>query len=415
MKKLTSIILCILLVFSLFSCSGDKPQNENAPPKPPAFSVLHKGMKLQKRAEKGQSASFTQQEFENFIGEKPEYIVLSELPDAESGSLLFNGCAVIKGQTLPANQLEYLKFVPKGDIESVSFVFGCKSESYSEDSFTCEIIYKEGVNSPPVASDCEMKTVSGIMCQGFLNINEPNGDDYTINIITYPEGFVSVSADGKVLYTPKEDFSGEDRLVYSVSDKYGETSASAIMTINVAKNEKGLVFQDMMENPEHFYAYSMCQDDTMVYRIENGKYYFDPDSPVSKVEFLVMLMNSCGLDKDIVAVADSVISDDVGLSSGLKGYISAAAESGLILLENGSFNPKEQITFSDAAYMVATALELPYRTSADGNNINASVSAVCNADIFQKDWEISSGITKAQAAKILYKIQSYMSENNMER
>ncbi len=415
MKKLTSMLVCIALVFSLGGCSKEKNNEESMPEKPPAFTVLNKKTKLEKHSKKGESASFSEADFQELIGEKPEYITLKELPDAKSGSLIFNGNAVIKGQNLPANQLEYLKFIPNGDISSASFVFSCKSQSYSAEEFTCNITFADDVNSPPVASNCEMKAVSGITCGGQLDINEPNGDAFTINVITYPtDGYVNVYPDGRVVYTPEEGFFGNDRLVYSVEDCFGNVSQTATLDINVMKNQKGLVFEDMKEDLNHFYAYSMCEDETMVYRCENGKFYFDPDTPVSKVEFLVMMMCASNLDEGIVAVADSVITDDSGLSSGLKGYISAAAEMDILLLENGKFAPQSDITFADGAYMIAAALNLPFRTSSDGENVDASASAVCNAGIFDKEWKSDEVITKADAAKILYRIGEYMQANNMQ-
>ncbi len=415
MKKLTSILVCIALMFSLGACSkGNNTDEESMPEKPPAFSVLHKQTKLKKHSQKGESVSFSESDFKNLIGEDIEYITVTALPDSESGSLMFNGCAVIKGQNLPSSQLEYLKFVPKASIETANFVFSCKSKSYSGEELTCEITFTDEVNSPPVAANSKLNAVSGIMCEGYLDITEPNSDEFTINVITYPtDGSVIIQSDGRVIYTPNNSFSGNDRLVYSVSDCFGNTSENATLDINVLKNESGLVFEDMKEDLNHFYAYSMCENDTMVYRQENGKYYFDPDAPVSKVDFLVMLMCTAKLDGDIVAVADSVISDDSGLSSGLKGYISAAAEKDLILLENGRFSPKADITFGESAYMIAAALNLPFRTSAEGDSKNASASAVISADIFDEEWEFESTISKADAAKILYRIQEYMSANNM--
>ncbi len=415
MKKLTSVLVCIIMLFSFCACSKEKPKDESIPEKPPAFSVLHKKTKLEKHARKGENAVFSESDFKDLIGESPEYITVTSLPDAQSGSLLFNGAPVIKGQNLPASRLEFLKFVPNGDVADASFMFSCKSESYSGEELVCEITFTDEVNSPPVATNSKMKAVSGIMCFCDLDIIEPNGDDFTINVITYPSnGYVTVNPEGRVLYTPEEGFSGKDRLVYSVRDCFGNVSESATLEINVEKNENQLVFQDMKENLNHFYAYNMCEDDVMVYRLENGKYYFDPDTPVSKVEFLVMLMCVSGLDSDIVAVADSIISDDEGLSSGLKGYISAAAQKELIMLENGKFKPDEEITFSDAAFMIAAALKLPFRTSSDGESLDASLNSVVSAGIFDKDCQGDEVISKSESAKILYRIQEYKIENNMK-
>ena len=185
------------------------------------------------------------------------------------------------------------------------------------------------------------------------------------------------------------------------------------------ENEKQLYFADMQENMLHLYAHRMCKDEVMVYRYEDGNYLFEPDKPVSKIEFLVMLMNISGEDTDIVAVADSVIADDNGLSSGIKGYLSAASEKGLIKLDNGYFSPKDTITVADAAYMITATLDLPTAkneeidSAANESALSAMVAAV-NAGFFSKT-EPSHVLTKAETAKLLCSVEDYMTENNLKR
>lgn len=414
MKKLL-IALCFVFMLLLAAC--DKKPTEELPDKPPAFSILQSQTTLMKHQEYGENATFSADELHKFLGETTTYITVTELPDAEKGTLVFNGAAVIKGQSVPTDQLEFLKFVPTVDCKNAEFNFTCDGKGFIGETLECELVFGEGVNAPPVVKNGELKTVSGFTCEGKLSISEPNGDGYVINVITYPtDGFISVSADGNVIYTPKDGFSGSDSLIYTVTDNFGAVSEKATLTINVEKDESNLKFADMEEDMIHLYAHKMCKDNIMVYRFQDGEYYFDPETPVSKMDFLVMMMCVSGEDANIVAVADSAVRDDTGLSSGLKGYLSAAAEKGFIRLDNGRYSPKENITLAEAAFTVSNVLKLPEAQSTNSSeNENADYKTLYSAvkagliDVA----EPSKTLTKADVAELLSRVADYMEENNM--
>ncbi len=419
MKKPFVFILCILLAFAFVACA-DTQQSEVSDGLPPAFSILQKQTTVTKQGEKGNFASFTKEDFDKILGSGLSQITLKTLPDPQSGTLMFSGKAVNEGQTLAAESLGYLKFIPNASTELASFCFTCDSVGFEDVEIKCDIVFTDSLNSPPVALDSSIKTVEGIACGGELCINEPNGDSYTVNVITYPrEGFISVSESGSIIYYPEEGFSGSDAMVYTVTDRFGAVSETATLKIEVEKNESGIKFADMQDDMLHLYAHRMCSNDVMVYRYENGNYYFDPEAEVTRLEFLVMLMNVSGQDTDIVAVADSVISDDTGLSSGLKGYLSAAAEKGIIRLENGSFSPKEAITVEDAAYMLAAALDLPNtrKESEDAGATEESFSAMLAASDagFFEVLEPEKTLNKAETAELLCRVEDYMTANNMTK
>ena len=419
MKKTIAVILSLLMAFSFVSCSGGSENtSENGYDRPPAFSILQKQLTLAKHSQKGETATFKKQDFKALIGEELTYIKISSLPESSDGTLIYKGVSVVLGQTIPAGTLEYLKFVPNGDIELASFGFSCDAKSFNGKDIKCEITFTDEKNLAPVVSDSVMKAVSGIGCEAKLDINEPNGDDFTVNVITYPrDGVIAIDDNGKITYTPNIGFSGKDTLVYTVTDRFGEVSDRATLAINVEKNENNIVFADMTESSDHLYAYRVCSADVMVYRLTDGKYYFDPESSVSKIEFLVMMMNAAGLDVDIAAVADSAVSDDNELSSGLKGYLSAANEQSLIKLDNGAFSPFDKITVADAAYMISSALKLPGIGSESvetgtGDRTLASILAANKAGFFESS-DPSHTLSKQETAAILCKVIDYIAENNM--
>lgn len=418
MKKILLIMISLLLAFSLCACGGNE-EEPDVSSKPPAFSVIQKQLKLTKHSEKSENTIFSKDDFSNLLGEDLSYITVTVLPQTEAGTLVFNGQSVAKGQNLPASQLEYLKFVPSGDIPMASFSFTCDSQSYQGNEMVCEMIFSDSPNSPPVASDSKIETVENISCFAKLNISEPNGDPFNVKVITYPSnGYLKLSAKGEIVYTPVKDFHGNDKMVFAVTDAFGNESQTATLSITVEENQSGIYFADMENSQEHLYAHKMCQSDVMIYRYENGSYYFEPEKQVSKMEFLVMLMNVAELDTGITAVADSMVRDDTGLSSGLKGYLTAASEQGLLKLNDGMFSPKEGITFDDAAFMVLNALKLPLAGSAstDTSGNENALSAVVSSGIITLDGEINGQtvMTKADAAEMLFGIENYRIANNMK-
>lgn len=420
MKKLLIFLVGIALLLSLVSCSGGDME-ESAPDVPPGFTVIQNRQKLKKHGEKGESAAFSKEEFVNFLGEDLSFITVTELP--EQGTLICNGNPVLKGQTVPADELEFMKFLPTAECETAFFNFTCDSAGYYGKEMCCDMVFGSEINTPPVALDSTLKTVEGISCFGELSIREPNGDEYTINVITYPtDGYINVNAHGEVVYTPEKGFFGNDKLVYSVTDCFGKISETATLKIQVAENQSGITFADMEENPNHLYAHQMCENNVMVYRSENGEYYFDPDNPVSKMDFLVMLMCVAEMDRDITAVADSVADDDTGLSSGLKGYLSEAYNCGLIKLNDGKFMPKESITVADAAYMTAAALNLPLGDSQTATGEETAVYNAVSAAVYAGLLDAEDGavdtkaiLTKSDAARLLWGISNYIKDNNIQK
>lgn len=413
MRKFLLFTLCF--AFLLFAGCGGKQEQLNQIP--PGLSQVQNQMTLKKHSTIGENTAFSQADFNSFLGEEAGDVTIEALP--QKGTLVCNGAAVLKGQTIPAESLNYLRFVPAAGCEKDIFYFSCKNSAYGGNQMACQMVFTSETDLPPVAVNSSLEAVSGISCHGKLNITEPNGDSFTVNVVTYPtDGYITVNKGGNVVYTPKKGFDGNDKMVYTVTDSYGNVSDSATLSINVLKNQGDLVFKDMESNPNHIYAHKMCRDNVMVYRMENGEYYFDPQSNVSKIEFLVMAMCVTGLDASVTAVADSVITDDTQLSSGLKGYISYAAKEKLINIQNGKFSPADSITLSDAAFTVAKALNLPVTAAANGTRLQPAVAAMLSANLLTAEEaaaDPTATLSKEYTAKLLCRIEDYIKENNIQK
>lgn len=400
MKRIVCLLMCLCICISFFACASEEPGSKTE--EPPAFGIIKKGITLNKKSPESEGVTFSKAEFESALGCEISYITVSALP--ESGSLRFRGLEVMTGQTLPADSLEYLRFVPDVGSEKASFGFSCDAQGWSGAEITCNIRISDSENVSPVCEDMIWSTYRGIAVTGRLSASDPDGDGIKINVISYPtDGYVEFLEDGWIVYTPAEGFTGSDRMVYSVTDEFGAVSGRATLMIDVELNEDGLIFSDMQDDYSQLSAVRMCKDGIMLYRLENGEYIFSPDSEVAKYEFLVMLMCVAGADKSVSAVSDSVAIDDSGLSSGIKGYIDEAVDNGFVELDSGNFYPRASVTLADALDMAGRVLSLPTGSNVD-TVIDTSLLNVTQADGF---------ITKRDAAIILCGVKDYMEKNGM--
>ncbi len=425
MKKIIVLLLCVSLVLVCTACGG----GGSAPPSvqeesnvPPALTLIRDKLSFNKRCPREETCSFSRAEIETALGSSITFLTLSSLPDPSSGTLMFKGMTVMNGQTLPAEGLGYLRFVPSGGgAETAEFCFSCDGKGYEDCNITCNLVFSAGENADPMASNRTLWTVEGIPCTKKLSVYDPDGDFCSLKIITYPSnGYVELKDDGTLVYTPKEGFLGKDTLTYAAVDDFGGRSENAKLTVFVEENLIGSGFSDMEGREDHVNAIRMCQNSVMIYRRENGQYLFEPDRAVSKMDFLVMLMCASGTDGDVLAVADTVADDDGALTAGFKGYLATALSKGIVRLESGKFEPKATVTASDAAYMVSRLLSLPAVSDkevfGEENLPDWAADSLCSvmaAGIVNAETVGSEELTKAEVASLLCAVADYMEENGM--
>ena len=120
------------------------------------------------------------------------------------------------------------------------------------------------------------------------------------------------------------------------------------------------VYCDMEDHRDHHAALTMTEKGIMNGTTIGDSTYFMPDKAVSRVDFVVMLMHTIGVD-DVANVVSTGFDDDSEIPASMKGYISAAYELNYI---NGSyvdgklcFLPNESITRAEAAVIVSRMIE----------------------------------------------------------
>ena len=93
-------------------------------------------------------------------------------------------------------------------------------------------------NSPPAASDdtVTVRENGSLLIDVLANDADPDGDTLSVSIVTPPaNGTASVTGGQQVLYTPAQNFTGSDTLLYQDDDGHGNT-ATAHVFITVVPN-----------------------------------------------------------------------------------------------------------------------------------------------------------------------------------
>ena len=79
-------------------------------------------------------------------------------------------------------------------------------------------------------------------------------------------------------------------------DPAGNVSPEAKVSIQIEKPDTKVTYADMEGNPAHKASIRLAEEGIFVGSYVNGSYFFDPDQPVSRAEFLTMAMAATGLN-----------------------------------------------------------------------------------------------------------------------
>lgn len=408
------IILCLFAVL-LTGCTGGEETSRSGELSP-GLEHLREESVLYRHTASHKDLSFSAGDFCALTGEGTSYIVVSALP--ENGVLMLGGVAVLAGQTVPVSSLDLLKYVPAGKTGEERFTFNAKAPGWEERELSCVITVSEGENYPPVAADAAGQTFEGVSCFLPLRATDPNGDEVLYRIAKYPQNGTVEILEGQAVYLPAEGFTGEDSFTYVASDRYGSAAPAATVTFTVSENDTGLYFEDLKGSPVHNAAIRLCADEVMTYRLEMGKYYFDPEETVSKIDCLVMMMCLMGQDENVSAAADTEALDDKTLSSGKKGFLRNAIATGWVYLEKGRFSPDSPVTVADAVYMAMGMLGAPALSpKQEFTDLNATPAWACTALVSADStgiWEATDGLldasrvmTREELVKLFQNMRSY--------
>lgn len=258
-------------------------------------------------------------------------------------------------------QLEYLPVFAEGTGEPVTMTIGKKSVA-------------------PVAEDAALETYQNIPIDGHCKIT---GEDFTATLVRSPKrGTVELHEDGSFTYTPKKNKVGVDSFTYVATSADGKQSREARVTITILKPLDKTQYADTEGLDCRFTAQWMKNTGLFTGETVGETLCFHPEKPVTRGEFVTMLVKALDLPVDETVRAMGY-SDEI--PSWLQPFLAAAQRAGLTaaLKSQQTFSQETAITQEEACSMIALA-------------VNGT------AEVLAAEPQPEEPLTRAQASQILY-------------
>ena len=362
------------------------------------------------------------------------------------GKLLLNGRKVKEGQEISMGEISTLCFQPKNNFTGeVRLVYRASDgKDYSNEAALSIIVDPGAVKQSMALVDKDVmvyenspKKLSAI--DGSLKLAEKK-----IKLITTPENGTIDKIDaktGEMIYTPNENYTGDDKFTFCVTDVYGRAKTASIHVFvaenvptsatSAAANENSkiqIVYSDLANHWAEYPVMKLTQSGIIVgEKLKNNTAFFRPQAVVNRVEFLNMVLASTGTYLNDKATSSGVFSDCANEPAWVQETINTAYHKGLIngTIVNGKrvFNPYDNITRSEAAVILnkaispktATCIDMSYQ---DMNTVpvwaNQSVKNMTCYGVFHgvdNHFEAAKVMTRAESAELCYQTLKYLQEN----
>lgn len=211
----------------------------------------------------------------------------------------------------------------------------------------------------PTARALEVRTYRGIPYQGTLEGADPQGLDLTFAVVQQPKKG-TVELDGaNFVYTPRDNASGADSFTYAVTNSDGAVSLPAAVTITIEKTKSGVTYADT-DPATATAAQCLAEEGIFTGKRIGEKWYFEPESTVSRGEFLAMVMETAGTE--VTEVTMTGFADDEAIPTWARGYAAAGVAAGIVQgkpTEDGAvFSCDDAISYSEAATVLNRVLDL---------------------------------------------------------
>ena len=297
-----------------------------------------------------------------------ESIVLTSLPDAGTGILNLGGQALRVGDVVDMDAVDGMRFTPLAAPAAAEAEFRFTpvfsgGESGEEVSVALHLLSE--ANGSPVAENLTLTTYKNVAVTERFAAVDPEGDLLTYHLLKKPaRGSVTMpeEGDGVFVYTPYEDKTGKDSFTYVAVDAAGNSSDPATVKIKIEKPDTKVTYRDMEGNPAHKAAIRLAEEGVFVGACMGGEYFFQPDVPVTRGEFVAMAMDAAGVET-LSGVESTGFADDGAIPAWAKPYAASALKAGLVQGSRDKdgrvvFQSGEPITAAEAAVLLDRALEI---------------------------------------------------------
>lgn len=135
-------------------------------------------------------------------------------------------------------------------------------------------------------------------------------------------------------------------------------SQPATVSVTIEKAKSGVTYADTADSTAAVAAQDLAEAGIFTGAKIGDQYYFEPDKPVSRSEFLALVMETAG--DEPTAVTMTGFCDDAAIPTWAKAYAAAGVADGIIqgvsTEEGVAFQGDEPITFNEAATVLNRVL-----------------------------------------------------------
>ena len=281
----------------------------------------------------------------------------------------------------------------------------------------------------PGAQDMEISTHSGIAVFKSFPVTDADSEDVSVEVVKYPShGSIKLTEAGQFIYRPKADYSGKDSFEFVAVDEAGNTSDVRTVNIKVSRPSADIYFADMENHWAHNSAIKMATCGLMRGTADGGKYYFDPESDMTRGDFLAISLIMAGFENDIPLSTSTVFADDSTIPRNIKSYAQYAYDKGIISgyenIDNSvNFEWDNAISRAEAAVITSKILGLRETENAvpsykDASDIPAwaasYVACLSDTGIIGGDeygvFAPEKPLTRAQGAEIICNVAKYVED-----
>ena len=269
-----------------------------------------------------------------------------------------------------------------------------------------------GDQSLPIAENFSLTTYRDVAVSGTFSAVDPEGDPLTFRVTKNPaRGAITFAEEGsaRFTYTPYENKTGKDSFTYVAEDGEGNVSQPAVVSIKIQKPDTKVTYSDMAGNPAHKAAIALAERDIFVGEQMGETWFFRPEAPVTREEFLAMAMDVVGLET-LPEATMTGFADDDSISVWAKPYAASALRAGMVQGSGGDGD--RVITQTEAAVMLNRLLQVS-DVAATGalsqdaapawayqSVVNLEAVGVLNPEE-DGSLSLSPSLTRAQAAEML--------------
>lgn len=214
-----------------------------------------------------------------------------------------------------------------------------------------------GPNAAPIAQEQCFETCKNVAYTGRVSAVDPEGEAVYYQLSEKSaRGSVELSEDGTFVYTPFENKTGKDSFTFVATDESGNVSQPAKVSVRIRKPSTKVTYADMSGVPSYNAAIKLAEEGVMVGEKIGDSYYFRPDEPVNRSQFMAMAMSALG-SEPLAQTMTTGFADDEAIPTWCKGYVSAAVQQGIVRGYPGSdgrpmFSPEGLVTKAEAAVLL---------------------------------------------------------------